>query len=271
MALVAESSLPGTMAAQPGTATSMDEVIDQLEQIVQHAITHSEREGYFAALYLRVTRAVKQKIEDGYFDDNPRMERLDVVFANRYLVAYHQFKNGQPCSASWQLAFDTCQRWQPLVLQHLLLGMNAHIGLDLGIAAATICPGASIPSLHDDFNKINTVLAGLVNTVQNELAQLWPLLKVIDWVAGKLDEEIAILSMDIARDAAWKEATQYAALTTPSEQAEFIKMRDGKVSAFGKKVASPGIILNTLLWLLRMFERGSVKAKVEVLDEERKF
>src|SRR6185503_17794712 len=134
------------------------EVIEQLEHIVADCQASKLREGYFAALYLRVTREVARKISSNFFDDNARMEQLDVTFANRYLTAYDQYKHHQKCSASWQVAFETCRNWRPLVLQHLLLGMNAHIGLDLGIAAATVCPGNAIQTLHNDFNKINTIL-----------------------------------------------------------------------------------------------------------------
>ena len=37
--------------------------------------------------------SVKEGIEKGRFDDGPRMEQLDVNFANRYLEAYDQWKN----------------------------------------------------------------------------------------------------------------------------------------------------------------------------------
>ena len=253
-----------TNMALPDT---IHEVIQRLEQIVEDCVKTDAREGYFAALYLRVTRQVSKKIDERYFDDNARMERLDVVFANRCLAAYDQYRQQQPCSASWQLAFDTCHRWPPLVLQHLLMGMNAHIGLDLGIAAATVCPGKAIEALHSDFNKINEILASLVNTVQDEIAQIWPLLKPIDWLAGKLDEEIAVFSMDMARDAAWKVALDYAALTTEADQETYRNTRDAIVAAFGKKIAHPGWIISIVIGVLRAFERGDVKSKIEALSE----
>ncbi|NIR65754.1 MAG: hypothetical protein GWN00_24945 [Aliifodinibius sp.] len=87
--------------------------------------------GYFAALYRKVTIRVKEE-----FEDPERMERLDVLFANRYLEAFEQYHTRKETTVSWKLAFDTCKRWRPIVLQHLLLGMNTHIRLDLGVAAA---------------------------------------------------------------------------------------------------------------------------------------
>ena len=43
--------------------------------------------GYFATLYRKVTIQVKKGIADNFFDDGPRMERLDVILANRYTQA----------------------------------------------------------------------------------------------------------------------------------------------------------------------------------------
>lgn len=245
---------------------TIQDVIEQLEQIVKECESNGARQGYFAALYLRVTKAVSVKINEKYFDDNERMEKLDVVFANRYLLAYHQYKQNQPCSTSWHIAFDACSKWQPLVMQHLLAGMNAHIGLDLGIAAATICPGSSIQTLHNDFNKINTILAELVNTVEKEISDIWYLLKPIDWLAGSLDAKVAVFSMNIARDAAWNVALQYAALQELKEQEDFIFFRDAKVNDFGKKIIQPGLLLTMYIGIFRAMERGTVKKKIEILN-----
>ncbi len=68
-------------------AKTIDEVIQQLEKIVGWARDNQGRLGYFAALYRKVTVKVKEGIADGFFKDAMRMERLDVIFANRYLEA----------------------------------------------------------------------------------------------------------------------------------------------------------------------------------------
>ncbi len=143
-------------------ATSIDGVIAQLSAIVEWSKQNNSRMGYFAALYRKVTIQVKKGIADNFFDDGPRMERLDVIFANRYIQACYQYQTGQTPTHSWVCAFEKTQRWWPIVLQHLLLGMNAHINLDLGIAAAETVPPEELQSLKGDFEKINNVLAGLV-------------------------------------------------------------------------------------------------------------
>ena len=48
---------------------------------------------------------MSDKIKLGYFDDNARMEKLDVVFANHYLQAYQNYKveNHAAIAGSWLL------------------------------------------------------------------------------------------------------------------------------------------------------------------------
>ena len=147
-------------------AKNIDQVVQQLDDIIDWSINSSSRLGYFAALYRKVTLKVKEGIGDGFFEDGERMENLDVIFANRYLEAFDQNQKKMKTTRSWQLAFEASNQWWPIVLQHLLLGMNAHINLDLGIAAARTSPGQAVHDIKTDFNKINQIPASLVEGVQ---------------------------------------------------------------------------------------------------------
>jgi len=117
-------------------AETIDDIIEGLEKIIDWAYQKNSRLGYFPALYMQVTRKVKEGIEASFFDDGPRMERLDVEFADRYLDAFYAYRDGRPLTKSWQVTFEAAENKNLLILQHLLLGMNAHINLDLGIATA---------------------------------------------------------------------------------------------------------------------------------------
>ncbi len=246
--------------------TTIDEVIDRLDQIVKWSKENGNRLGYFPALYLRVTIEVKNKIDEKHFDDNERMEQLDIVFANRYIEAIDCYRNGDSCTKSWFLAFNTTHHWPPLVIQHLLLGMNAHISLDLGIAAASVVHGNEIQSLRNDFMKINSILGSLVDDVQDQLSEMWPLLKPIDWLAGKLDEQISKFAMGIARDAAWQVALEYSKLNSYTERSAYIQKRDEAVANFGGKLANPGLLLSGIVRLMRFLEFGTVVTKIYHLN-----
>ena len=117
---------------------SIEEVISELQKIISECETNNNPLGYFAALYQKVTIKVKDGIENHIFDDGLRMEKLDVVFAKRYIEAYYAWQKKDTVTKSWQKAFELSTDYWPVVLQHLLIGMNAHINLDLGIASAEI-------------------------------------------------------------------------------------------------------------------------------------
>ena len=247
-----------------GSAQTIDEVIDRLQRIVEDAQQADSPMGYFAALYRSVTVAVKQKIEEGYFDDNARMERLDVIFANRYLDAYDAYRAGRSPARSWKFAFDAAGRWPYIVLQHLFLGMNAHINLDLGIAAARVAPGGDIASLENDFKKINTILISLIDEVERKLAEIWPMLRLLDWLALRSDERLAAFSMEKARDSAWQNAVELAQCADAS-RGDRIDALDRKVLDYARLVSNPGVLTGSVFLLVRLGELGSARRKVEAL------
>ena len=224
---------------------TIDDVIADLDQIILNSKEEKSPLGYFAALYRKVTVEVKNGIENDFFEDGPRMEKLDVIFAGRYIDAYNAYQNGESVTVSWLKAFHLSKRYWPNVLQHLLIGMNAHINLDLGIAAAEVMQGKDIENLKGDFNKINKVLADLVDDVEKDLSQIWPFLtKILKWV-GKVDTWLINFSMELARDGAWRFAVKYA--NTPlSEQESCIQSRDQRVANIGNLVTNPGWLIGLI-------------------------
>jgi hypothetical protein len=242
----------------------IDEVIEALDDIINQCENNQDTAGYFAALYRKVTVRVKQGIINHEFEDGARMEQLDVVFANRYLDAYFAWKKGQPVTASWRKAFDITTSYWPIVLQHLLIGMNAHINLDLGIAAEAVSAGKNITDLQNDFNKINTILSSLVAEVQNELAAIWPGLKWILQRTRNVDDFMVDFSMQLSRDGAWNFAVSIAGKSA-AELNALIAARDSKVAEKSKIITYDGFWASLVLGIIRLGERGTVKQKIAKL------
>jgi Family of unknown function (DUF5995) len=245
-------------------ANTLDEVLAALDGIVDRCCGEESAVGYFAALYRHVTRDVKVAVAEGRFDDDARMERLDVVFANRYLAAVQAFREGRPGTASWGVAFRAAGEWWPTVLQHLLLGMNAHINLDLGIAAAEVAPGAALADMEGDFGRINAILAARVDGVEDALAAIWPVLRWLDVGAGGSDEAVVNFSIRRARDHAWSVARRLAPLDADQRVGEIARL-DREVALIGACVRHPGLWLATKLRVVRLGERGTVHGKIERL------
>ncbi len=259
---MSDPSFPASIATP---ASTIDDVINQLTAIVEWSKVNNVRMGYFAALYRKVTIQIKQGIAEGYFDDGPRMERFDVIFANRYIHACYQYQTGQTPTQSWVRAFDATERWWPIVLQHLLMGMNAHINLDLGIAAAETVPPDQLKNLKGDFNKINAVLAGLVGGVQDELAEIWPVLGILNRYLGNVQESIINFSMEKARDAAWSFAEELSPLTGPPRVGA-IAEKDAMFAQFSDVILHPGFTLSVVLKIIRLGERGTTRERIGILE-----
>jgi len=243
---------------------TIDEVIEALDSIIKQAEDKNDTAGYFAALYRKVTLRVKQGIVNNEFEDGSRMEQLDVIFASRYIDAYVAWKNNQPITTSWKKAFDITTNYWPIVLQHLLIGMNAHINLDLGIAAAAISNGKDINGLQNDFNKINTILSSLVAEVQNELAAIWPRLKWILQRTRKVDDFMVDFSMQLSREGAWNFAVSIADKPV-ADLDNLIAERDIKVAEKSKIITYDGFWASLILGIIRLGEHGSIKEKIEKL------
>lgn len=247
------------------TASNIDEVIEILEGIIQTSKREETCFGYFAALYQKVTIAVKQKLTLGYFDDPQRMERLDVIFANRYLEAYADYREGKPVTASWGKAFSLSGDSSLVVLQHLLLGMNAHINLDLGIAAAEISDQETIQDLQGDFNKINELLSSLVSEVQQNLTAIWPFLTIVLKVVNKTDDFLVDFSMNLARNGAWKFANRLVTKKT-EDRHQLILNKDQKVSGNTRLICHQKVLLKMIFRVLRMLEKGRPSEKIAALE-----
>ena len=248
----------------PGPET-IDQIIERLTDIVDEAKSNRSRGGYFAALYRKVTIQVKKGIDDGFFDDGERMERLDVIFARRYIDAFESYRSSRMPTQSWFYAFETTERWWPIVLQHLLLGMNAHINLDLGIAAARSVTAEQLPALKNDFDKINIVLATLVDSVQHELAQVWMTLDLLNRYLGSTETAIINFSMRKARDHAWSVAKRLAPLDE-SAQGREIELLDSAVLHLAHLVRTPVGVGRVVTKAIRLGERGTVPQIIEILS-----
>jgi hypothetical protein len=246
-------------------ATTINEVITQLEAIIADSINTNNRMGYFAALYYKVTAAVRDGIAKGQFQDGARMEKFDVTFANRYLDALTAWRANQPISGSWQVAFEATKSSSALVLQQLLLGMNAHINLDLGIAAAEVS-GGQLDSVHADFNAINTVISALTYQVVNDIDRMSPLLSLLGLHYNNQTSILIQFSIDNARDGAWcfaeelvkKQGADYTACIAQRDQT-IAKLAGGLIHMEG--------FMRFTVWLIHLFEWKNPARIIKALHE----
>jgi hypothetical protein len=250
----------------PMSTTEIDAVTTDLDAAVARARELRTPAGYFTAMYGQTTRAVRQHVLDGVFEDNERMVALVGRFAARYLAAVGAAQSGAPMSRCWQVAFDAAARprHDTVILQHLLLGMNAHINLDLAVAAADQCPGDAILGLRNDFQRINDVLSALLGPVRACIGRFSPLLDVLDRVGGHDDDRMLNFSIGVAREEAWTEAVSLAT-AAPDRREQLVDSLDRRVAVLGRLVATPGGLLQRAVELVAASESDDVVAVIDAL------
>ena len=252
---MSETTRPETFAA----------TLASLQAVMAECVERDDRAGYFAAMYLAVTRTVKSRADAGLFDDAARMERFAARFAARYLDAYDAWRAGRPITESWQVAFRTATRWRPIALQHLLLGMNAHINLDLGVTAATFDGAAGLADVRRDFDAINQVLADLVDACQGAVGTVSPWMALVDRTGQGSDEAVIRFSLVLARRQAWQVAEQLHALAPESRDGATVDV-DAAATRIARRVFKPGFRTTVVLLLVRLRERQRPRDVIAVLD-----
>lgn len=257
----ATATAPGPFAP----ATTIDEVVARLDAAIDRSRRENSRLGFFTCLYRSVTVRVKEGIAAGRFQDGPRMERLDVIFANRYMEALEAYQAGRRCTRSWQAAFDAARGADLLILQHLLLGINAHINLDLGIAAAQTAPGAGIQALRHDFNEINNVLGELLDDVQDRIGRVSPWMGLLDWIGMRHDEGIFTFALGGSRDLAWNWAQRFATTDAARLPLE-IDALDHVVATLARAIHKPHFWVRPVLALIRLREPKEVARVLDALS-----
>lgn len=195
----------------------------------------------FNALYLAVTRAVLLETSAGEFEDPAFVTRLDVVFADLYFAAVDAPRPGH----AWRPLFAARGRPRVASLQFALAGMNAHINHDLPVAlVATLLERGLAPergtSQHRDFRRVDAILARVEEDIKEQF--LDGLLDVADDALGRIDDVLAMWSVERARDAAWTNAEAlYALRGRPAVRNAFL-LSLGRFVGF----ASRGLLVPTL-------------------------
>ena len=223
------------------------DIIKKLKWIVEDTRVNNPNLAYFAVLYLYVTIKVAKKIaHKGVFKDDDRMEKLDVIFAMRYIDAYKNWKEGKVITKSWETAFEFGKEENSMIMQHLLLGMNAHINLDLGIATVEATSSsvlenndcldhAAFIDIIDDFTTINKELKELTNTVEECLAKNSYFFGLIKKYGKNKEELLANFSVEYARTGAWYFASYYRKY----KDVKTIKERDQDINKLAVQIKEP--------------------------------
>ncbi|TKX63412.1 hypothetical protein EXE48_00015 [Halorubrum sp. ASP1] len=214
-----DAALLDLVAAPFASVADVDERLAKTESYLRE---RGDRRAVFLTVYSRMTATVRTAIDDGAFVDPEWTAAYLVAFAERYrraLVAFERRAFGS-LPRPWLLAFAAAARGETLVAQDALLGINAHIAYDLTYALGDVGIDPDRGAKLEDHDRINAVLARLVQTAQDALVDAYGALGIagIDAAFDPLDDRLALLGLTATREFAWRNAVLRADL--PARLAE---------------------------------------------------
>ncbi len=246
---------------------SIDDVLKELDLIINRSVEENDFMGLFAYVYRRTTAEIRQGIIDEQFNNKARMELFDVIFAKLYIDAY---KGGGQPSFSWLVCFEL-RNERISITQHILMGMNAHINLDLGIAAASVANGADFEELKKDFDKVNNIINNLIDEIQGRISRASKLLYLLDWLGGRFDEKYIDRRIRKYRSNAWDNACKLVELDSDEERKKLIKRLDDQTAQWSKDILRPrNILLRTFLKFISIFEIKDMGKIINYLRSDNK-
>jgi hypothetical protein len=244
----------------------IDDAIRVMDEIIDWSRAGAHRIGFFTCLYRATTLEVRRGIGSGRFQNAARMEVFDVHFARYFFDALHVWKAGGRPAAAWSRAFRACEDEELFVLQHLLLGMNAHINLDLAATVADLAGIESREELRVDYDEINHILAEMVDGVQDVLNDFNPGLKALDFVGLHFDEAVASFSIRKARDRSWAAAMELVDLPE-DDRPEGVRRLDDRAARLAEAITLADDLAGPLGAVRRLEPDYRSKAGiVEVID-----
>src|SRR4051794_475798 len=224
-------------------------IADVAASLREVATGATDASGYFPALYAGVTAQVAASIVHHGFADDDRMDHFATTFAGWYLRP--RLGEG-PISGCWQAAFSVCGDRRLLIVQHLLLGINAHINHDLPqVVVALADEAGDLQSIRGDFDRINDILATKQTAVLKELGAVAGWVNLATAVGGG---RAFHFSLDEARKQAWGAATRMWPLDAAGRRA-YVAELDRLVCVLAYLITRPVFPLSLAIPGLRRTEQ----------------
>ncbi|MFW5973735.1 MAG: DUF5995 family protein [Bacteroidota bacterium] len=222
---------------------SIEDVVRGLTAFEEQCLGRRDLRGVFTTAYLEITLAIATHRERDGFADADWVGRYLVRFANLFreaLLAYEEGRRGE-VPKSWRIAFDAARDREGLIIQHLTLGINAHINYDLALALDEIGIDPGRPVRYADHTLVNDVLAGATDSMKHLVASKYaPILKRLDRLAGSVDDDLTNFSIPRAREHAWTMAVALAAAPSEMERRLILTALDEQAAVLARLIlASP--------------------------------
>jgi hypothetical protein len=221
---------------------TLDDVVAGLTALEVQFQQRHDRRAIFLTLYGVVSAEMRERVARRAFLDNEWVHRYAVTFANLYreALASYEARDVARVPKSWRLAFDAAVAGTGLVLQDMLLGVNAHVNNDLPVALSTISIDPDRGGRYRDHTAVNAVLAAVTERATQRIAAAYaPGLTQVDDCAGQIDEMLSAFSLDIARESAWEAAIALANARNDFERSLVSRLTSARATALARVLLAP--------------------------------
>jgi hypothetical protein len=171
----------------------------------------------FLDCYRLMTANMLIALEQDEFTDPVWVHSLLHRFADYYFDALDAYERDDPAMPQvWRMTHQIARSNGALVLQHLMLGVNAHINYDLVLTLADLLEpewatldGEKRRQRYADHSHVNLVIARTIDTVQDQvITRLTPAFFVVDRLLGRVDEWATARLISVWRDTVWHRAVE---------------------------------------------------------------
>lgn len=140
--------------------------------------TQKDNRAPFASLYTDITISARAGIRAGRFEDGEWVGRYMTMFAELYREAFVGYADGNADAipGSWRIAFDAARDGRALNVQHVSLGVNAHVNRDLAHTLYVVGIGERgdlREKRQRDHFKVNDILRENVDATLASLAETY--------------------------------------------------------------------------------------------------
>jgi hypothetical protein len=221
----------------------VEDVAAGLAAIERAFLARRDRRAVFATAYRLITRQIQDWITAGQFADGDWAARYLVAFGNLYRRALEGWERGASGAVpkAWRMAFEAGSGGRSLVIQDLALGINAHINHDLALALAEVGIDPERPRCYADHVRVNAALRQGTDALQACIADMYAKgLGVLDRLLGRLDEEVTLFSVEVARENAWVSAVALVDGRADAQRQRMLATLDARAGAMARLILSGG-------------------------------
>jgi hypothetical protein len=231
-------------------AADLEALLARMTALLEALEAGREPGRFFLGTYLRTTRAVRDALDRGVFEDPAWVAEWDAVFAGFYLDALEAFRRDPAAPPRpWRLAFGAAPGLPPEA--HVLLGMNAHINFDLPQALVRVIPDqefadpAVLGRRERDHERIDAVLASRVAAEDAELERVGGRRTRLDRLLAPLNRGATGLFLRESRRKVWANTMvlHHARLAGPEQEDRCLAALESASAARVADLLRPGPVL----------------------------